>query len=143
MSGERSGPQDLLETRSPLRTRKLLLLFVRVGNGGREVQGTQSRVHPLLERKDGEKLGWKRMQRRSPLRQGCGDGALQHLRSIVPRRLLENDRGTLYQQKQSLDPHTQTDKFRTQKRQVPICRTIGQRVADSRESVEVCAKGRG
>ena len=143
MSGERSGPQDLLETRSPLRTRKLPLLFVRVGNGRREVQGTQSRVHPLLERKDGEKLGWKRMQRRSPLRQGCGDGALQHLRSIVPRRLLENDRGTPYQQKQSLDPHTQTDKFRTQKRQVPICRTIGQRAADSRESVEVCAKGRG
>ena len=98
---------------------------------------------PLLERKDGEKLGWKRMQRRSPLRQGCGDGALQHLRSIVPRRLLENDRGTPYQQKQSLDPHTQTDKFRTQKRQVPICRTIGQRAADSRESVEACAKGRG
>lgn len=109
----------------------------------REVQETQSRVHPLLERKDGEKLGWKRMQRRSPLRQGCGDGALQHLRSIVPRRLLENDRGTPYQQKQSLDPHTQTDKFRTQKRQVPICRTIGQRAADSRESVEACAKGRG
>lgn len=24
--------------------------------------------------------------------EGCGDGALQHLRSIVPRRLLENDR---------------------------------------------------
>ena len=42
-----------------------------------------------------------------------------------------------------LDPHTQTDKFRPQKRQVPICRTIGQRAVDSRESVEACAKGRG
>jgi len=36
VSGERSGPQDLLETRSPLRTRKLPLLFVWVRNGREE-----------------------------------------------------------------------------------------------------------